>query len=65
MDLLHGSDPETANDKRDGETAEAVPRRSTRVSRPFESTNLTIHVQPNSTKEATTRLKEGGYGSVR
>ena len=45
VDLLHGSDPETTDDKQDEETAEATPvlRRSTRVRRqyrPFESTNL-------------------------
>ena len=29
VDLLHGSDPDPADDKQDGETSEAVPRRST------------------------------------
>ena len=58
VDLPHGPDPEVSDDKQE-EIAEAIPapRRSTRVRRhyrPFESTSLSIHVEPKSFEEATT-----------
>ena len=59
VNLPYGFYPETTDDKHEEETAKSapVPRRSIRVrrqNRPFESTNLSIHVEPRSFEEATT-----------